>query len=105
MTINKVARVFGFVMHTEGKYIYYFSNKLLKNYNSIVLSNKKINLMLPIILAIVVILGPLAMGNDVFATLTPPNAPNTGGGPNTANQNATATITSSPATGTQSPQL
>jgi hypothetical protein len=56
--------------------------------------------MLPILLVSALILGPLAMGNDVFATLTPPNAPNTGGGSNTANQDTTATTTSSPATGT-----
>src|SRR4051812_27373337 len=35
------------------------------------------------------------MGNDVFATLNPPNAPNTGGSSNTANQDATATTSSS----------
>ncbi len=63
------------------------------NNNNIVFSKKKIYLILPIILASAVVLGSIAMGNDVFATLdccsfkqTPPNAPNTGGGSNTANQ-------------------
>ena len=77
------------------------------NNNNIVFSKKKIYLILPIILASAVVLGSIAMGNDVFATLdccsfkqTPPNAPNTGGGSNTANQGSTATTTSSPSTGT-----
>jgi len=78
------------------------------NNNNIVFSKKKIYLILPIILASAVVLGSIAMGNDVFATLdccsfkqTSPNAANTGGGSNTANQGSTATTTSSsPSTGT-----
>ena len=77
------------------------------NNNNIIFSKKKINLMLPILLVSALILGPLATGNDVFATLdccafkqTQPNAANTGGGSNTTNQGATATTSSSPTTGT-----
>ena len=78
------------------------------NNNNIIFSKKKINLMLPILLVSALILGPLATGNDVFATLdccsfkqTHPNATNTGGGSNTTNQGATATTSSSsPTTGT-----
>ena len=78
------------------------------NNNNIIFSKKKINLMLPILLVSALILGPLATGNDVFATLdccsfkqTAPNAANTGGGSNTTNQGATATTSSSsPTTGT-----
>src|SRR6476620_3682567 len=62
-------------MHTEDKYTCYHSNKLLMNNNSIVIS-KKINILLSVFIASALILGPLAMGSDVFAQ----------GGKNTANQ-------------------
>jgi hypothetical protein len=60
-------------MYIEVKYTYYYSNKLLMNNNIIISFKKKINLILPILLASALILGPIALVSDVFATTTPIN--------------------------------
>jgi hypothetical protein len=55
------------------------------NNNSIVIS-KKINILLSVFMASALILGPLAMGNGVFGTLSLDDAKKARAGSNTANQ-------------------